>query len=202
MTRVTQVKEETYANVKSMTGKLDTQIVPVITGFIGRPVLFDSCKTQIPSVHLFLPSLSPIPFFSSPIFQCYSFYFIVIVSFLCICVSANLIATHSSPYQFYFLLPFPLSYLCSPLPSTHHTGQDDQGRITTMGRGGSDLTATVIGSAAGVDEIQVTPTQVILPCLSAETSVFCLQSLLCRLCVNTRTVVFSIPCSNVNSCFT
>ena len=32
-----QVKEETYANVKAMTGKLDTQIVPVITGFIGRP---------------------------------------------------------------------------------------------------------------------------------------------------------------------
>ena len=63
-----EVKDETYANVKAMVGKLDTQIVPVITGFIG---------------------------------------------------------------------------------------QDDQGRITTLGRGGSDLTATVIGSAAGVDEIQV-----------------------------------------------
>jgi aspartate kinase len=63
-----EVKEETYANVKSITSKLDGLIVPVITGFIGK---------------------------------------------------------------------------------------DDQGRITTMGRGGSDLTATVIGSAAGVDEIQV-----------------------------------------------
>ena len=63
-----EVKDETYANVKAMTSKLDTQIVPVITGFIG---------------------------------------------------------------------------------------QDDKGRITTLGRGGSDLTATVIGSAAGVDEIQV-----------------------------------------------
>ena len=63
-----EVKDETYANVRAMVGKLDTQIVPVITGFIG---------------------------------------------------------------------------------------QDDLGRITTLGRGGSDLTATVIGSAAGVDEIQV-----------------------------------------------
>ena len=41
------------------------------------------------------------------------------------------------------------------MPTTNYTGQDDQGRITTMGRGGSDLTATVIGSAAQVDEIQV-----------------------------------------------
>ena len=46
--------------------------------------------------------------------------------------------------------------LClQPTIQLHHTGQDDQGRITTMGRGGSDLTATVIGSAAQVDEIQV-----------------------------------------------
>ena len=38
---------------------------------------------------------------------------------------------------------------------TGFIGQDDNGRITTLGRGGSDLTATVIGAAAGVDEIQV-----------------------------------------------
>jgi hypothetical protein len=34
-----QVKDETYANVKAMYSKLDTQIVPVITGFIGTRVL-------------------------------------------------------------------------------------------------------------------------------------------------------------------
>jgi hypothetical protein len=34
-------------------------------------------------------------------------------------------------------------------------GQDERGRITTLGRGGSDLTATVVGSAYPVDEIQV-----------------------------------------------
>ena len=34
-------------------------------------------------------------------------------------------------------------------------GHDSKGRITTLGRGGSDLTATVIGSAYPVDEIQV-----------------------------------------------
>lgn len=73
MTRVTQVKEETYANVKSMTGKLDTQIVPVITGFIGKPVIFNSCKTMIPlcicsclRCYLFLSSF-PFSFLSSPI---------------------------------------------------------------------------------------------------------------------------------------
>jgi hypothetical protein len=47
-----------------------------------------------------------------------------------------------------------------------------------MGRGGSDLTATVIGSAAGVDEIQVTPIQLIISCLIVETIFFNLQSLL------------------------
>ena len=34
-------------------------------------------------------------------------------------------------------------------------GHDSKGRITTLGRGGSDLTATVVGSAYPVDEIQV-----------------------------------------------
>ena len=29
------------------------------------------------------------------------------------------------------------------------------GAITTLGRGGSDLTATVLGAALGVDEVQV-----------------------------------------------
>jgi aspartate kinase len=38
---------------------------------------------------------------------------------------------------------------------TGFIGHDDDGRITTLGRGGSDLTATVLGTAAGVDEIQV-----------------------------------------------
>ena len=38
---------------------------------------------------------------------------------------------------------------------TGFIGHDDDGRITTLGRGGSDLTATVIGTATGVDEIQV-----------------------------------------------
>lgn len=38
---------------------------------------------------------------------------------------------------------------------TGFLGHDSLGRITTLGRGGSDLSATVIGSAAGVDEVQV-----------------------------------------------
>ena len=63
-----EVKDETYANVKSILGKFDGMIVPVVTGFIGH---------------------------------------------------------------------------------------DDKGRITTLGRGGSDLSATVIGAAFGVDEVQV-----------------------------------------------
>jgi aspartate kinase len=37
---------------------------------------------------------------------------------------------------------------------TGFIGHDDKGRITTLGRGGSDLTATVLGAAAPVDEIQ------------------------------------------------
>lgn len=35
------------------------------------------------------------------------------------------------------------------------TGHNTQGRITTLGRGGSDLTATAIGAALKVDEVQV-----------------------------------------------
>lgn len=38
---------------------------------------------------------------------------------------------------------------------TGFLGHDSLGRITTLGRGGSDLSATVIGAAAGVDEVQV-----------------------------------------------
>jgi len=38
---------------------------------------------------------------------------------------------------------------------TGFIGHDSKGRITTLGRGGSDLTATVIGSALPSDEVQV-----------------------------------------------
>lgn len=38
---------------------------------------------------------------------------------------------------------------------TGFIGHDEKGRITTLGRGGSDLTATVIGAAYPVDEVQV-----------------------------------------------
>ncbi|CAJ1943479.1 unnamed protein product [Cylindrotheca closterium] len=38
---------------------------------------------------------------------------------------------------------------------TGFIGHDDSGRITTLGRGGSDLTATALGAALGLDEIQV-----------------------------------------------
>lgn len=38
---------------------------------------------------------------------------------------------------------------------TGFIGQDDNGKITTLGRGGSDLTATAIGAALKLDEIQV-----------------------------------------------
>ncbi|MBQ9630880.1 MAG: aspartate kinase, partial [Treponema sp.] len=37
---------------------------------------------------------------------------------------------------------------------TGFIAKDKNGTITTLGRGGSDLTATIIGSALGVDEIQ------------------------------------------------
>mmetsp|Transcript_13225 Transcript_13225/g.31293 ORF Transcript_13225/g.31293 Transcript_13225/m.31293 type:complete len:347 (-) Transcript_13225:559-1599(-) len=40
---------------------------------------------------------------------------------------------------------------------TGFLGADDQGRVQTLGRGGSDLTAAFIGAAMGFDEIQVTP---------------------------------------------
>ncbi|KAL9178258.1 hypothetical protein ACHAXT_001802 [Thalassiosira profunda] len=38
---------------------------------------------------------------------------------------------------------------------TGFIGHNTKGRITTLGRGGSDLTATAIGAAIGVDEVQV-----------------------------------------------
>ena len=38
---------------------------------------------------------------------------------------------------------------------TGFIGKDVEGRITTLGRGGSDLTASLIGAAAGYDEVQV-----------------------------------------------
>ena len=38
---------------------------------------------------------------------------------------------------------------------TGFIGHDSQGRVTTLGRGGSDLTATCLGAAIGADEIQV-----------------------------------------------
>jgi hypothetical protein len=38
---------------------------------------------------------------------------------------------------------------------TGFIGHDPEGRITTLGRGGSDLTASTLGAATDVDEIQV-----------------------------------------------
>mmetsp|Transcript_30615 Transcript_30615/g.89452 ORF Transcript_30615/g.89452 Transcript_30615/m.89452 type:complete len:583 (+) Transcript_30615:65-1813(+) len=38
---------------------------------------------------------------------------------------------------------------------TGFIGKDAKGRITTLGRGGSDLSATAIGAACGLDEVQV-----------------------------------------------
>ena len=38
---------------------------------------------------------------------------------------------------------------------TGFLGHDEKGRITTLGRGGSDLTATVLGAGLAVDEVQV-----------------------------------------------
>lgn len=71
-----------------------------------------------------------------------------------------------------------------------------------MGRGGSDLTATVIGSAAGVDEIQVIPIQLILSCLIVETLFLNLQSLLCRLYINLRIRMPYIFYFSIKLCFT
>lgn len=39
---------------------------------------------------------------------------------------------------------------------TGFLGQSSNDEITTLGRGGSDLSATVIGVACGADEVQVT----------------------------------------------
>lgn len=38
---------------------------------------------------------------------------------------------------------------------TGFIGHDPNGKITTLGRGGSDLTATALGASLGIDEIQV-----------------------------------------------
>ena len=38
---------------------------------------------------------------------------------------------------------------------TGFLGQDQDGRITTLGRGGSDLSATFFGASCPVDEVQV-----------------------------------------------
>lgn len=38
---------------------------------------------------------------------------------------------------------------------TGFVGHDDHGRVTTLGRGGSDLTATVLAACGGFDEVQV-----------------------------------------------
>jgi aspartate kinase len=38
---------------------------------------------------------------------------------------------------------------------TGFIAHDERGRVTTLGRGGSDLTAAVLGAACGLDEIQV-----------------------------------------------
>jgi len=38
---------------------------------------------------------------------------------------------------------------------TGFIGKDESGAITTLGRGGSDLTASLVGAAAGYDEVQV-----------------------------------------------
>ena len=44
---------------------------------------------------------------------------------------------------------------CRVAVVTGFIGQDNEGRITTLGRGGSDLTASTLGAAVGMDEIQV-----------------------------------------------
>jgi aspartate kinase len=38
---------------------------------------------------------------------------------------------------------------------TGFIGHDSKGRVTTLGRGGSDLTATCLGASIKADEIQV-----------------------------------------------
>ncbi len=49
----------------------------------------------------------------------------------------------------------PTCKFTHPFFSGMNTGHNTKGRITTLGRGGSDLTATAIGAALGVDEVQV-----------------------------------------------
>jgi hypothetical protein len=60
------------------------------------------------------------------------------------------------------LIPTCLTMVCVTLSCVNRVavvtgfiGHDSQGRVTTLGRGGSDLTASTLGAAVGVDEIQV-----------------------------------------------
>lgn len=52
------------------------------------------------------------------------------------------------------MTPFVSNYTFTPIV-TGYIAHDREGRITTLGRGGSDLTASVIGAALDADEIQV-----------------------------------------------
>ena len=64
---------------------------------------------------------------------------------------AKLLATHESAVQRSF------DRIDSNVVAvvTGFIGKDPNGKITTLGRGGSDLTATALGAALGLDEIQV-----------------------------------------------
>ena len=48
-----------------------------------------------------------------------------------------------------------LARLSTPVSSTEKMSKPCAGAITTLGRGGSDLTATLIGAALHVPEVQV-----------------------------------------------
>ncbi|MDR1420870.1 MAG: bifunctional aspartate kinase/homoserine dehydrogenase I [Treponema sp.] len=49
----------------------------------------------------------------------------------------------------------PENRLCRVFVTTGFTGSDAEGRTTTLGRGGSDLTAAVFGAALGVKEVEI-----------------------------------------------
>lgn len=51
--------------------------------------------------------------------------------------------------------PTPGARRAAPRRPARTAGKDKEGRITTLGRGGSDLTASLVGAAAGFDEVQV-----------------------------------------------
>ena len=46
-------------------------------------------------------------------------------------------------------------FYCAPWTRSCSEVATNAGAITTLGRGGSDLTATVIGAALGLEEVQV-----------------------------------------------